>query len=501
MNVLNLSGWLLLLIVCSYGIVLCFFIACVVKLLRAKKRLSLAQAALEKKEAISVVQKAELRQLKHDMEQVTSTDVLTGLVNRQIFEDRLQQVLTQSKRYSMTFAVVVMGFNELKMIHDALGLEASDQILKGCAERLQASIRQLDTVSRRSSDEFVFIFPQLSKAETAAYIAQRLLNVMAQPFALQGKEIYISSSIGMAVYPKDGDDMRLLLKRAETAMHQARKHGHDVYAFYQAKMQAASSREFTLSMNLHHASLYKDFILYVEPVVDLEKKRLHQMRVLLRWNHPDYGMIEPEEFLPLAEKNGKIHVIGLWLIEKACEQFQQWSSTGVDVGSLVIPVTLRQLDDPHFVIQLSQLMQRFNIDPENVLLEISESAFANLSSMSEKSLLMLKELNFQIGVTDFGRESLLIGQFQRFAINAVRVVASLVENVTINQEKLVMLKMMIAFANTLNMALIVSNVATTKQRDALQAVGCRFMQGVVFSPPLGMSQITPSAEQAILDKI
>ncbi len=466
-----------------------------------KQKLLSAEAMLTKTQAAERTQTAALLDLKNQMESAQSTDVVTGLITQQIFEDRLNQILGQSKRHNLIFAVLFLNLNEFKMIIRAIGLEAREQILKETAKRIQHCIRQLDTAARFVGDDFALILPQLSKSETAAYVAQRLLNTIAEPFLINDKEVFIAGSIGISIYPYDGEDLRVLMKNAETALHQAAVYGHHSYQFYRHNMQLESKREFILSTSLQNPAVYKDFLIYYQPILHIEKKAIYAMRAILHWNHLDFGLMEFSEFSQLAESNGTIIRIGEWVIRHACQQFQTWKTSGYHVQMLVITITLRQLENPHFIYKITQLLNEFGIEPASVIFEISENAITSKIGVSEKTLLMLKELGAQIGISHFGTGNMVLWRLQRFRIDCLNIADSIIKNITISKEIFDVVKMILALADTLGLYVMASGVETHKQAEVLKALGYYLMEGALFSKPLLPSEFTLAYEKSIVENI
>lgn len=489
---------------------ICFFCSLVFGFLlfSSKKRLALlneknalVDAELAKVMARELEQNIKLVDLQNKMDANDSKDSLTGLVSRPLFEDRLNQIINQSKRHKLIFGVLFLNMDNFKIINDALGLDAGDRILKEAALRFQASTRQNDTVSRFAGDEFVFILPQLNKPETAAYVAQRILDAIAQPFQINNQDIFVTASIGIAIYPNNGEEGKQLLKNADNALHQAKTRGHQNYQFYHNEMFIDSQRELILDSSLHSQTIYQDFIIYYQPQVNVETKKIISMEAMLRWNHSDLGLIDFKDFLRLSENNGTIIPIGEWLLRNACQQFMHWKSLGFFVQSLVVNVSVRQLENPHFIYKVSQMLQEFNLNPECLILEVSEVMLQSRSGMEEKTLLMLKELGVRIGINEFGTGNVALWQLQGMPIDIIKIASSLVKNVTINKDTAEIVKMILALANTLDITVIAMDVENKKQMQTLKSLGCHLMQGKVFTPPLLPQEFTMLVEKSIVEGV
>ena len=439
-------------------------------------------------------------ELKNQIDANVYKDTLTGLVSRQIFEDRLEQMINQSARHELIFAVLFLNLDGFKIINEALGLDAGDGLLKEVARRLQGSIRQLDTVSRFAGDEFVFILPQLAKPETAAYVAKRILDAIALPFKVNEQEVFVTASIGIAIFPDDGNEGKQLLKNADNALHQAKSHNHHSYQFYRQEMYVSSQRELIINSSLHSQTIYQDFLIYYQPQVNIETKKIISMEALLRWNHPTLGLIDFKDFLRFSENNGTIESIGEWVLHHACQQFQAWKSLGFFIQSFSVNISARQLENPHFTYKVSQILQECGLSPENLILEVSETMLQS-SLIGEKTLLMLKELGVRVGVNDFGTGHIALWQLQTIPVNILKIASTHIQNITINQDTAAIVKMIIALGNTLGVAVVATDVVNKKQVQLLKSLGCQLMQGSIFTPPLLPHEFTMLVEKSIVEGV
>lgn len=428
--------------------------------------------------------------LKTKFTQTVLYDPLTGLPGRQVFEDRMFQTINQSKRYELTFAVLFLDLDGFKIINEALGHDIGDMLLKEVGLRLQKSIRQVDTVSRFGGDKFVFMLPQLSKGQIAAYVAQRILDALAQPLLVDNQELFITGSIGISVYPIDGEDVKTLLKNADNAMHQAKARGRNAYQFYREEMHTLSHRELILSSNLQSNSIYNNFTVHYQPQLNVEKKSIACMQALLVWQHPDFGLIELPEFIRLAENSGKMAEIGEWLIQKALDQLQDWKSKEFFPNMISVTVSARQLESPHFSFKISQLLQAAGVDPGALILEISEGILASKIEVIEKVAHMLKHLGVQIAIADFGTGHLSLQDLKRFPIDYLKISGSLIQDITVNKESEAIVKMIIALAKTLQITVVADGIESQNQKTLLKDIGCVIMQGKLFSVPRPADEFT-----------
>ena len=488
---------LILLLSCLLSVFLFYGLLMVMHQLgRLKRQIKLLTSNLHEKVAEIEKFTSELSELKTQFYDNVSHDVLTGLPSRQVFEDRLIQTVNQSQRYQLLCGLVFLDIDGFKVINDALGYHVGDELLKEVATRLKSTLRQVDTACRFSGDEFVILFPQIAKVETCAYISQRLLDVISQPFIINQQELYITASIGIAIYPNDCEDAMALMKSADNALNQAKQRGCNVYQFYREEMQMLSQRELMLNSSLRHASVYHEFTIFYQPQVDITSKEIICMEALLRWQHPTFGLVTPTEFLRLAENSGKIIEIGEWVMRTVCQQFQKWKVSGFHLKKVSINVSLRQLENPHYIYKLSQTLREMNMTPESVILEISEGQFQNVDLL-EKSLKMLKQIGVQIAIDDFGTGRLSLQELKKFSIDYLKIDGSFIQNMTVNPESEAITKMIIALANTLHQGIIAEGVETREQKEMLITLGCNVMQGHFFSIPRLAEEFTPEIEKAI----
>ncbi len=441
--------------------------------------------------------KQEISHLQEQFSNNILVDSLTGLPSQKIFEDHLSLATSQSLRYQLTFCVMFLDLNGFKNITDALGYDIGDLLLKQVSERLQRCVRQVDTLSRFGSDQFVFIFSQIAKAETAAYIAQRLLDAITQPFLVQDHELYLGANIGIAVFPMDGRDGKTLLKNANLALSQAKLQGRSRYQFYQQEMHALSRRELVLSSSLHKESSYQYFDVYYQPRINLQTKKIVCMEAIVQWQHPDLGLVLFEEFSQLAEKNNNIINIYEWLLNRVCQDLINWREHQFDAQAISIPVSLKQLENTHFIQKVSTMLRERNIDPSCLIFEITESSLLFNIVQVEKMLHMLKHLGVQIAVNNFGAGHLQLQQLRRLPINIFKIDRSFVYDIDTNSESEALVKIIIALANSLQSQVVAEGVENEKQKNSLLALGCQTMQGGLFSPPVLASEFNEKHLQHI----
>lgn len=437
----------------------------------------------------------EFSELRSKLDNSLLSDPLTGLTSRVLFEDRVKSAINQSSRYQLTFAVMFLDFDGFKMINDALGHVVGDELLKEASQRLLISIRQVDTISRFNGDEFVFLLPQLAKAETAAYIAQRFLDVIDRPFHIRDENLYITASIGIAVYPVDGDDVQTLLTHATNALHQAKSSGRNMYQFYRAEMQENSLRELLLSSSLRSDFLFQELLLYFQPQVNIETKSIVCMCAMISWQHNDFGMIPWNSFAILAENSGKIVGIGEWVLRHACQYYLSWQKQNFHPGAISIQTTLKQIENSHFIQKISNVLQDTKIAPEHIMLEISEASLVTHTEMMEKMLHMLKHLGIRILISNFGTGHLSLQALRNLPVDGLKIDSSFIRDITISKESKAIIQMVIALAKSLNLMVIADGVEVLAQKEVLQELGCTIMQGPLFGSSVLAHELSSSVTQ------
>jgi diguanylate cyclase (GGDEF)-like protein len=479
------------------GGIFTWLLHCLGRLSRQKAKLISTQTQmLEQQKKLSTLM-TEHAELKKIFDNNVLRDTVTGLPSRHVFEDRLQQTINESQRYQFTFAILFLDIDDFKVINDVLGYEIGDALLNEVGARLQACIRVVDTICRYAGDEFVFILPKLAKGEAAAYVAQRFLDAIAQPFVIQQNELFITASIGISIYPTDGETGKTLRKKADAALHQAKSRAQNIYQFYRQEMYALGRRELLLNSHLRRDNIFSELAIHYQPIVNSETKTIVSMEALLRWQHPDFGLITPKEFLHLAENNSRIVAIGEWVLQNACKQFREWNDNGFSLQTISVNVSLRQLENPHFVHKLSQILQETHVDAQSLVLEVSESVLLPKLELVEKTLNMLHRLGIQIAIDDFGIGYLSLQHLRRFPVNYLKIDGSLTRDAAVNKDGEIIAKMIVALANTLQMIVIAEGVENESQKELLRQMGCYIMQGHLFSYPRLSHEFTDSILQTI----
>jgi diguanylate cyclase (GGDEF)-like protein len=417
-------------------------------------------------------------------------DGLTGLPNRSMFSKLLSQRISEAHRYHRQLAVAFLDLDRFKQINDTLGHEAGDQLLQEVAKRLRASVRESDTVARLGGDEFVVLLPELGDATYAASVAQKILSVIAKPFTLIGHEFRITASIGISAYPEDGLDEQTLTKNADIAMYQAKAEGKNNFQFYSENLNANSLERLTLESSLRHALEHNEFRLCYQAKRDIGSGRITGMEALLRWEHPDLGLVAPMQFIPIAEETGLIVPIGRWVLETACSQNVAWQSAGVPPLNIAVNLTARQFSDEHLLEDVTAVLETTGMDPHLLEFELSESLLIRDIETTLRILTGLKRLGIRIAIDDFGTGYSSLATLQRFPLDTIKIDRSLIHDISAEPEGTGLADAVIAMGKNLSLTVVAQGVETAEQADYLRTHACDELQGFYFNRPLPSEEFT-----------
>jgi diguanylate cyclase (GGDEF)-like protein len=410
-------------------------------------------------------------------------DALTGLPNRLLFRDRLDQALAQAQRHEHRVAVMLLDFDRFKAINDTLGHSAGDALLCALGQRLAQCVRDGDTVARFGGDEFTVLLPDLRHLDNAALVAQKILDALQQPFTLSGHEVFITASIGLALYPGDPDS-EALIQHADTAMYKAKEDGGNGYRFYTAEMTSADLRRLSLETQLRKAVERDELVLHYQPQAELAGGRILGAEALLRWQHPEHGLLAPGEFIPLAEETGLIVPIGAWVLHAACAQNRAWQEAGLAALRVAVNVSGRQLHHGGLLENVYAALEGAHLDSQWLEIELTEGI---LMQDTQSTLRVLNELNatgVPISIDDFGTGYSSLSYLKRFPIDMLKIDPSFVRDLAADPDDAAIVKAVIALAHSLGLKAIAEGVETGEQLDFLRRHGCDAVQGYCLSRPL-----------------
>jgi diguanylate cyclase (GGDEF)-like protein len=411
-------------------------------------------------------------------------DGLTDLPNRSMFSKLLSQRISEARRHGKQLAVAFLDLDRFKQINDTLGHEAGDQLLQEVAARLRACVRDGDTVARLGGDEFVVLLPDMDEGKQAATVAQKILAVIGKGFTLIGHEFRVTASIGISLYPQDGDDEQTLTKNADIAMYQAKAEGKNNFQYYSEKLNANSLERLTLESSLRHALERNEFRLYYQAKRDIRSGRIAGMEALLRWEHPDLGTVAPMQFIPVAEDTGLIVPIGKWVLKTACLQSVAWQKEGLPPLSVAVNMTARQFSDEYLLQDLRSILKDTGMNPHLLEIELSESLLIHNVETTLRILTEIKSLGVCIAVDDFGTCYSSLATLQRFPLDTVKIDRSFIGELAGPSEGSALTDAVIAMGRSLSLTVVAQGVETKEQAEFLRAHACDELQGFYFNRPL-----------------
>jgi diguanylate cyclase (GGDEF)-like protein/PAS domain S-box-containing protein len=423
-------------------------------------------------------------------------DSLTGLPNRTFYKELLSRALILAQRYGRNMATLFVDLDAFKRINDTLGHDAGDKLLQEVAARLTRGVRKSDyvarsdkeeaqdAVSRLGGDEFIVLLNEMSRIEDAAIAANRILSDLSQPFMLGGQEVFITASIGISLYPTDGADVDALLKAADIAMYHAKNQGKNNFQFYARSMNAATLERLNLENELHRAIERNEFLLYYQPKLDAKSRKVVGIEALIRWKHPDKGMISPAEFIPLAEESGMIVRIGEWVLNAACRQNRAWRAAGLPSFSISVNLSNRQFGHEDLIETVTRALKDVEMDPSHLELEITESTIMQNPEKSIATLRQFKEMGIRISIDDFGTGYSSLNYLRRIPFDSLKIDRSFVMNINTSPDDAAIVRAIIAMAHSLKLRVIAEGVEKEEQFAFLRELGCDEVQGYFFSKPL-----------------
>lgn len=410
-------------------------------------------------------------------------DVLTNLPNRRLVQDRIQQSITASTRSGLEFAVLFIDLDNFKDINDTLGHDVGDRLLEMVAHRLTDSLRAQDTVGRQGGDEFIVLLASLTTAGDSARVAQKILDALAAPFEINGQSLHSNASIGIAVYPYDGEGVEALLKNSDTAMYSAKAAGRNNYQFFAEEMNAASAERLLLEGSLRLAIERNEMLLHYQPLVDIASGRIVATEALVRWDHPRLGRVGPDRFIPVAEESGLIVALGEWVLRQACMQLVLWREQGIHPPRMVVNLSPRQFRQKHLLRNFYRVLSETGVDPHWLGLEITESVIMDNPEISISVLEELKALGFELSLDDFGTGYSSLSYLKRLPIDKLKIDRSFVNDITTDMDDEAMVGAIIVMAHQLNIDVVAEGVETEEQLEFLREHDCDEFQGYLFSRP------------------
>ncbi len=426
----------------------------------------------------------EIRQYRAQLEHQAHHDTLTGLANRTLLNDRLQQAIAHCHRQGSMLALLFIDLDHFKLVNDSVGHTAGDQLLRLAANRLAASVREGDTVARLGGDEFVLLLVDEPNADAVSHAVERVLETMEAPYRIQGKEFRTSCSIGVSLYPDDGADAETLLKNADAAMYRAKAAGRNAFHFFTAEINAQLSERLALERDLRRALQNDELLLHYQPKVGLADGSLIGAEALVRWNHPEHGLLSPARFIPVAEETGLIVPMGEWILRHACAQAQRWRQDGLALQVLSVNLSARQLQQRDLAQQVAAVLASSGLPARALDLELTESLMMENVEEFLMRLQALKDLGVQLSVDDFGTGYSSLSYLKRFPVDRLKIDKSFVRDIVTDPGDAAIAQAVIRLGQILGLAVTAEGVETHEQLAFLRRHGCDEAQGYLFSAPL-----------------
>jgi len=415
-------------------------------------------------------------------------DPLTGLPNRLLLEDRMRRATAQAGRQHESIAVLFIDLDRFKDINDTLGHAAGDRMLQEVAERLGKCVRDVDSVARLGGDEFVVLLAGLNDIEDAALVADKIVTTIAEPCQIGGKELRVSPSIGIAVFPSDGRTIDELLRNADTAMYHAKQEGRGRFSFFAPKMNEAANRRLATGSALHRAIAQGEFILVYQPKINALSGKICGFEALIRWPQADGSFIPPSQFIPIAEETGRIAPIGKWALHEAAMQIQRWHDAGTDGIPIAVNVSAHQFSQNGIAGYIAAILKETGIPPAMLETELTESAVMSDPAQAIHTLHEIRDLGVTIAIDDFGTGYSSLAYLKRFPLNKLKIDTAFVRDLATDPEDAAIVVAIITLAHVLNMTVIAEGVETAGQMAFLIDHGCDEMQGNYFSKPVSAAE-------------
>ena len=418
------------------------------------------------------------------MQEQAQFDSLTKLPNRMLFTDRLNHALDESKRTNHRLAILFLDLDRFKNVNDTLGHDAGDLLLKEAAARLENCVRSSDTVARMGGDEFTIILKCDPSPRSSTIVARKIISSIYKPFYLNGMECTVSASIGISMYPSDGDNVETLMKNADIAMYQAKSAGRNNYQFYSPAMNVKAFERLTLEGDLRNALKGNDLVLYYQPQYDTKTKKIIGSEVLVRWNHINRGLIYPNDFIPFAEETGIITQIDHNVIRNACSQYNTWQRLGLPPLTMAVNISAKQFRQENLVELIDYLQNESGMGPRCLELELTESSIMENADIAVSMMDKLKEMRVSLAIADFGIGFSSLNILKHLPIDKLKIDRSFVQDVTNNASDAAIVTAIISMAHGLGLTVTAEGVETDEQFEFLQSLNCDAVQGFLFSKPV-----------------
>jgi len=433
----------------------------------------------------------DITQKKRDEDEIAyraNYDPLTGLPNRNLLAERLNQALKQARRENSRVAVMFIDLDFFKQVNDTLGHAIGDQLLQLVAERMRLCVRETDTIARLGGDEFVILLTDTDGTVPASIVAEKIIGLMVEAFTIEGNEVHIGASIGITIFPDDGRDVETLFRNADLAMYRAKSTGRNNAQFFEMALTTAALDRRSLENDLRVALARNEFRLHFQPLVTLASGHITGVEALLRWQHPQRGLLEPDRFIPLAEETGLIRDIGTWVLTESCRQLAGWEAAGHHL-TLAINVSVRQLPEALSVKRILKTLTEHGLDPQQIVLEITESVLLADSPAIQQWFIDAGAAGLHLAIDDFGTGYSSLAYLKRFPVRHVKIDKTFVQDMEGDMANRALVEAILAMAHSLGLSVVAEGVEALGQANLLQERSCELAQGFLYSHPLPADEL------------
>jgi diguanylate cyclase (GGDEF)-like protein len=424
------------------------------------------------------------------LEYQANHDSLTGLANRNLLSDRIEQAIAWAKRQKGLIGVMLLDLDHFKLVNDASGHRAGDALLKEVAHRLKSCVRETDTVARLGGDEFVIILTDLPQPDDVDQIAEKILSTLSRPIEVAGRDIFVTASIGVSLYPRDGDHGEILLRYADMAMYRVKEHGRNSVRQFMPEMGSNAISRLDMEAALRRALERGEFLLHYQPKIELPSQRIVGAEALIRWQHPQIGLVHPIEFIHLAEETGLILPMGEWVLKEVCQQQVRWREQGLPPMKIAINMSARQFRQEDLADRIAATFASTGADPTQFILELTESMVMHDVDSTLVALRSLKKLGVSLSLDDFGTGYSSLSYLRRFPIDELKIDRSFINDIHTNHDDAAIAGAIVAMARSLSLSVVAEGVEKKEQAELLASLGCNQVQGYYYARPMAESAFT-----------
>jgi len=449
------------------------------------------------KRADNIIKRHEEVRLLHEREMRHQAyhDSLTGLPNKSKFSEQLRESINRSVRSGQQFALMFVDLDRFKIINDSMGHDAGDQLIRIAGERLSSLTREKDILFRWGGDEFTIILENIDNLDDVSTIAERIIKGMSSPISIARQELVITTSTGIAVYPNDSDSAEALIKNADAAMYHAKGSGRNRYEFYTPEMNARAKERLELESGLQKALQNEEFILHYQPKYGASTQKLVGVEALLRWQHPSYGLVMPDRFIPALEENGLINAVGEWVLRTACAQNKMWQEQGFAPVTVSVNISAVQFRSPQLIDSVARVLDETQLESRYLELELTESMFISNTEAAINTMYRLKDLGVSLSIDDFGSGYSSLSYLKRFPVDYLKIDRSFIKDIENSNKDAAITNAITVLAHSLNMKIVAEGVESQGQLDYLKSQGCQELQGFLFSRPVPAQEISELLER------